>query len=100
MQALIKTNQHGLVKGRSCLIKLIEFFKEVTWCVDEGNTFDVVYLDFSKVFEKILHVKLITKRRLTRDRIKIDKIKRGIDRADRKKLFPLMEGSVTGDIDL
>eukprot|EP00061_Rhincodon_typus_P018797 g48124.t1 len=42
----------AFVKERSCLTNLVEFFYEVTRCVDEGNTFDVTYLDISKAFDK------------------------------------------------
>ena len=34
---------------------MIEFFKGVTKKVDEGSAVDVVYMDFSKAFDKILH---------------------------------------------
>eukprot|EP00061_Rhincodon_typus_P017623 g46396.t1 len=36
-----------LLKGRNCLV-----FQEVTRMIDEGSAADVVYLDFSKAFDK------------------------------------------------
>ena len=48
----ISERQHGFVKGRSCLTKLIEVFEEVTKMIDEGRAVDVVYMDFSKAFDK------------------------------------------------
>ncbi|MBB6707137.1 hypothetical protein H7E98_17915, partial [Proteus mirabilis] len=56
---LISYSQHGLVKGRSCLTNLIEFFEVVTKEVDEGKAVDVVYMDFSKVFDKVPHGRLL-----------------------------------------
>ncbi|XP_069771574.1 uncharacterized protein, partial [Narcine bancroftii] len=61
VQELLGSNQHGFVRGRSCLTNLIEFFERVTKKVDEGKAVDVVYLDFSKAFDKVL---LVPHRRL------------------------------------
>ena len=60
-QSLIRDSQHGFVRGRSCLTNLIEFFEEVTRCVDEGSAVDVVYMDFSKAFDKVPHGRLVKK---------------------------------------
>lgn len=56
--------QHGFVKGRSCLTNLIEFFEEVTKMIDEGKAVDVVYMDFSKAFDKVPHGRLVQKVKL------------------------------------
>ena len=58
-QGLIRDSQHGFVRGRSCLMNLIESFVEVTRCVDEGSVVDVVYMDFSKTFDKVPHGRLV-----------------------------------------
>jgi len=52
------------VKGRSCLTNLIRFFKEVTKIIDEGRAVDVVYMDFSKAFDKVPHGRQVQKVRL------------------------------------
>ena len=49
------------MKGRSCLTNLLEYINYVTEQVDCGNAVDVIYLDFAKAFDKVCHVKLITK---------------------------------------
>jgi len=38
----IRPNQHGFMKGRSCLTNLISFYDHGTRLVDEGKTVDVV----------------------------------------------------------
>ena len=43
------------------LTNLIEFFEEVTKMIDEGKAVDVVYMDFSKAFDKVLHGRLVQK---------------------------------------
>jgi len=48
---LIRDSHHGFRSGRSCLSNLLEFLDKVTQAIDEGNSVDVVYLDFAKVFD-------------------------------------------------
>ncbi len=58
---LIKSSQHGFVKGKSCTTNRLEFMERVTREVDRGKAVDVIYLDFSKAFDKVPHKKLIEK---------------------------------------
>jgi len=57
----IRPSQHGFMKGRSCLTNLISFYDQVTRLVDEGKAVDVIYLDFSKVFNTVPHSTLLEK---------------------------------------
>ncbi|MBB6707133.1 reverse transcriptase family protein [Proteus mirabilis] len=40
---------------------MIEFFEEVTKRIDEGRAVDVIYMDFSKAFDKVPHGRLVSK---------------------------------------
>jgi len=58
---LLKNTQHGFRSGRSCLTNILEFLENLTCSLDEGNAVDVVYLDFSKAFDKVPHLRLSRK---------------------------------------
>ena len=45
---LIRHRQHGFSKGKSCLTNLLSFYRKVFETVDNGDEYDIVYLDFSK----------------------------------------------------
>ena len=58
---LIIDSQHGFLKGRSCLTNLLLFLEKVTGIIDEGYPVDIMYLDFSKAFDKVPHRRLLLK---------------------------------------
>ena len=58
---LINKSQHGFTRGKSCLTNLLDFFEVVTKELDEGNNVDLIYLDFSKAFDKVPYKRLFTK---------------------------------------
>ena len=58
---LLANSQHGFLSGRSCLTNLLEFLENLTSEVDEGNGADVIYLDFSKAFDKVPYCRLARK---------------------------------------
>ena len=58
---LIKDTQHGFMPNRSCATNLLEFLEIVTKEFDEGHPLDIIYLDFSKAFDKVPHLRLIEK---------------------------------------
>ena len=59
--ALINDSQHGFMSRRSCTTNLLQFLERVTSEVDMGRAMDVIYLDFSKAFDKVPHRRFIEK---------------------------------------
>ena len=53
--------QHGFIKGKSCVIQLLEFMEDITEAIDQGHEVDVIYFDYSKAFDKAPHNRLLTK---------------------------------------
>ena len=49
------------MRNRSCLTNLLEFHEKVLDNIDKGIPVDVIYLDFSKAFDKVSHPMLISK---------------------------------------
>jgi len=58
---LIKSSQHGFSKGKSCTTNLLAFLEIVMKNVEANIPMDIVYLDFSKAFDKVSINKLIFK---------------------------------------
>ena len=58
---LLTKEQHGFMKGRSCLTNLLETFEDITRMLDEGDGVDMIYLDYSKAFDSVPHRRLIAK---------------------------------------
>lgn len=51
----VRTNQHGLVNGKSCYSHLKTFSDKVTHLVEEGRAVDVVYPELSQAFDTVSH---------------------------------------------
>ncbi len=61
LNGLIKDSQQGFKPGRSCTTNLITFLEKATLAKNNGKPIDVVYLDFSKAFDKVPHRRLLRK---------------------------------------
>ena len=57
----LNNSQHGFMTRRSCLTNLLEYLEKVTEILDSGGSMDVIYLDFSKAFDKVPHQRLLNK---------------------------------------
>jgi len=58
---VIGSSQQGFTEGKSGLTNLIAFYDVMSGWVDEGRAVDVLYLDFSKIFDTISHNILLGK---------------------------------------
>ncbi len=53
--------QHGFWKGRSTVTQLLAVYQDIIEGLAEGKETDIIYLDFSKAFDKVPHSSLISK---------------------------------------
>ena len=58
---LIKGSQHSFSSGKSCLTNLLIYLEQVTSEIDKGVPVDTLYIDFTKAFDKVPHLRLIEK---------------------------------------
>ena len=58
---LISNSQHGFLSGKSCLSNLLEFYNVTLDWLDNKNSLDIIYLDFTKAFDKVPHLRLMSK---------------------------------------
>ena len=49
---LIRHSQHGFSRGKFCLTNLFSFYRKVFEIIDKEDEYDIVYLDFSKAFDR------------------------------------------------
>ena len=61
---ILPDSQHEFRKNRSCLTQLIEHVDGVLKALNDGSEVDVIYLDYSKAFDKVDHAVLLSKMRL------------------------------------
>ena len=57
----LNINQHGFIKGKSCLTNLLETFECILELFEEGAPVDLIYFDFKKAFDQVPHKRLILK---------------------------------------
>lgn len=61
LKQVIAPEQHGFMKSRSTVTNMISFIGDLAEGIDRGHSFDVVYTDFSKAFDKVSHNMLLMK---------------------------------------
>ena len=59
----LNSTQHRFRPGRSCLSALLDVFDNIMHMLDSNSSVDMVYLDFSKAFDKVDHGILLHKLR-------------------------------------
>jgi hypothetical protein len=58
---VIPANQHGFLPKKSTVTNLLECLNDWTYNFDSKMATDVIYLDYSKCFDKVCHSKLLHK---------------------------------------
>ena len=53
--------QHGFRKGKSCITQLLDVMNDFSNFINDGKSFDVIYLDFRKAFDSVPHERLLLK---------------------------------------
>ena len=60
-QGHLNNTQHGFRSGHSCLSALLDVFDDLMHMLSSDTTVDMIYLDFSKAFDKVDHGVLLHK---------------------------------------
>ncbi len=58
---LLSAKQYGFIPGRSTTLQLLKVTEEWTKKLDEGETTDVIFMDFKKAFDSVPHRRLLEK---------------------------------------
>ena len=58
---LLSDSQYGFRSGRSCVLQLLDVLEDWSLYVEENKSWDTVYLDLAKAFDKVSHQRLLKK---------------------------------------
>ena len=58
---ILRPEQHGFRKARSCETQLLDFTEELFTTMEQGNQADVIIMDFAKAFDRVNHSLLLHK---------------------------------------
>ena len=95
---LYNDGQHGFRRGRSCLTQLLQHYQSILEWMSEGNDVDVIYLDFSKAFDKVDHRILLQKLKAIGIPEQLCKWTKSF--LDNRKQFVAVDGSISSESDV
>lgn len=58
---LLSDSQFGFRSGRSCILQLLDVMEDWSLYMDNNISWDTLYLDFAKAFDKVPHKRLLKK---------------------------------------
>jgi len=58
---LFINRQFGFLKGLSTVTQLLQILDDSTETLESGGRIDVIYTDFEKAFDKVPHMRLLSK---------------------------------------
>ena len=58
---LLSDSQYGFRSGGSCVLQLLDVLEDWSLYVEENKSWDIVYLDLAKAFDKVSHQRLLRK---------------------------------------
>jgi len=59
--SVLSGNQHRFISRSSCCTQLLSTLNDWTSAMDQGFSTDVIYFNFSKAFDSVLHNRLLNK---------------------------------------
>ena len=57
---LFSSKQYGFIAGRSKVLQLLTLLDKWTTSLEMGGQIDVIYTDFEKAFDEVLHKRLVS----------------------------------------
>ena len=57
--AVLSNDQHGFVPDMNCITQLLICMEDWTNMVENGESFDIIYTDYSKAFDSVAHERLL-----------------------------------------
>lgn len=58
---ILNPNQHGYRSGLSIVTQLVETMHDLAQCINDHSQIGVIFMDYSKAFDRVSHVKLLVK---------------------------------------
>ena len=55
----VSVSQFGFRSGRSCILQLIDVMEDWSQYIEDDESWDIIYLDFSKALDTVAHKRLI-----------------------------------------